>query len=501
MKFLTKQILLSFCLITLTVVALTVSSFILMDNLRTDDYAELKGVLENDYDNSIRNQIEVITSQLTGILNQVDEGIITEEEGKLIAADIIRTARYGENGYFFVDDLKGVNVVLLGLEHVEGVSREESQDSNGNYLTKEFRAVAQSGGGYVDFWWPKPDETEGSLKRAYVELFEPFGWVIGTGNYLDDINIILDEKKQSSEAVGKSNLLLIVSIGAIVLIVGMAIAGFFSVTITKPIKLITKQLKQIATLDIRASQDLNSLSTRTDEIGIMAKSVSLLTDEFSNIIHEILTFSKQLQHHSNDMSKIAELTNTTTISIVNAVEEFTVGAQDQAEEANNSASSLDSLNDYITTSSQLADSVIASSIKVVDQQVIGGKSVEELVKEFKASRAAIDSLSNNIEELSEHSKSINDIVTTIEGIAAQTNLLALNASIEAARAGEAGKGFAVVASEIRSLAEQTTASTSEINGIINLVTNSVDASKNDFTTSSKSVNISYEKMNQVKETT
>ena len=500
MKFQVKQLLISFLLITIAVGSLSISSFVIMQKIKAADYQQLETVLKADYDNAIKNQVEAITLQLYAITDQVDAGMLTDQEGRLLAADIIRQAKYGETGYFWADDLEGNNVVLLGNKDVEGTNRDDLQDKKGTYLIKELRANALAGGDYLDYWFPKPGEEEPSLKRGYSMLFEPYGWVIGTGNYLTDIEGILAEKEVMSANAATRNRIAMMVVGIIVLLIGLGIATIFSFTITSPIKKITKELQRISQLKLQETQDLAVLGKRKDEIGIMAKSLSHVNQEFRNVISEILDFSAQLQNQSHDMSGIAAQTNDSTVSVVAAVEEFARGAASQADEASSSVLSLESLNEHILSNNNLADEVIASSDKVNEHQDQSRATFEEMIREFGSTLEAIRSLSENINQLSEHSSAINDIVTTIEGIAGQTNLLALNASIEAARAGEAGKGFAVVASEIRNLAEQTTDSTSEINNIINLVTASVDASKENMTVSNTSVETAYQKMNLVKET-
>ena len=76
-----------------------------------------------------------------------------------------------------------VNVVLYGRKDVEGRSRLEDKDQQGTYVTKEFLAKAKAGGGYGEYWFPKRGETTPQLKRSYVLLFKPFGWVVGSGYY------------------------------------------------------------------------------------------------------------------------------------------------------------------------------------------------------------------------------------------------------------------------------------------------------------------------------
>lgn len=134
-------------------------------------------------DQLIKSEVETAVSLLQAIYIKQQQGEMTLEKAKLLGADLLRELRYGADGYFWADTTEGVNVVLYGRKDVEGRNRLEDQDPKGTFYVKEFLAKGKAGGGYVEYLFTKRGQTTVQPKRSYVRLFEPFGWVVGTGYY------------------------------------------------------------------------------------------------------------------------------------------------------------------------------------------------------------------------------------------------------------------------------------------------------------------------------
>ncbi|MCP4971971.1 MAG: methyl-accepting chemotaxis protein, partial [Arcobacter sp.] len=124
-------------------------------------------------------------------------GIIPDEELEDRLKGIIESTRYGQSGYFWINDTDAVMVMYPIKPELNGKDLYDYKDKNGKQIFKEFAKVAKySNSGFVDYVWPKPGYQKPQNKISYVKLFSPFNWVIGTGEYVDNVT-----KKLQKEAL------------------------------------------------------------------------------------------------------------------------------------------------------------------------------------------------------------------------------------------------------------------------------------------------------------
>lgn len=137
----------------------------------------------------IKSQVETALSMLQAIYMKSRNGDMTLDQAKTLGADMLRDLSYGKEGYFWADTVDGINVVLGWKKELEGKSRLDNRDPKGMYYVRHFLSTGKAGGGYVNYLFHRIDQEPWVRKRSYVKRFEPFGWVIGTGYYLDDKGI------------------------------------------------------------------------------------------------------------------------------------------------------------------------------------------------------------------------------------------------------------------------------------------------------------------------
>lgn len=193
----------------MTIIGIMVVAFMVfsinfsVDNMRAIDKRVLQEEEENirkDYDDCIKQQVVQVISLLETYQAEIEAGIYTKEEGMKIAADKIRALRYGTEGYFWVDQSDGTNVVLLGND-VEGTNRLNTKDVTGFEMVKDFiQGALTQNGYYCDYQYPKEGGTEPMPKRAYTQYYAPFDWVVGTGNYIDNIDTQIAASKETADA-------------------------------------------------------------------------------------------------------------------------------------------------------------------------------------------------------------------------------------------------------------------------------------------------------------
>ena len=466
-----------------TIVALVLCAVISSESMKQLQSKALE-TLEADerasYDEQIKQQVDNVISLCQTIYDQYQAGVYTEEEAKKLAADEIRQLRYGDAGYFWVDQYDGTNVVLLGND-TEGTNRMETKDANGYQMVKEIIRVGQEAdGGYTDYVFPKEGETEPSPKRSYSKAFEPFGWVIGTGNYTDyiDDQVASIEKDFSSYVTGRMTLFIISTLIEGIIVVLLLI--MIIISIIRPLK------KCISSIGVMEQGDFSqamgtALLKRRDDFGKLAASLESMRNEMSGLIGEVKSQATEITRMVQEIDDNIQALDEEIENVSATTEELAAGMEETAassEEINAMSHEIESAAKSIATRSQ-DGATEADDIR--DRAVGIKKTTTENDERTKAIHAEInDGLTKALEDIKVVDQ-IGVLAESIMEITGQTNLLALNASIEAARAGEAGKGFAVVADEIRVLAEQSKAAVVHIQdvtkNVVESVTNLEDGAK------------------------
>ena len=466
-----------------TIVALVLCAIISSESMKQLQSKALE-TLEADerasYDEQIKQQVDNVISLCQTIYDQYQAGVYTEEEAKKLAADEIRQLRYGDAGYFWVDQYDGTNVVLLGND-TEGTNRMETKDANGYQMVKEIIRVGQEAdGGYTDYVFPKEGETEPSPKRSYSKAFEPFGWVIGTGNYTDyiDDQVASIEKDFSSYVTGRMTLFIISTLIEGIIVVLLLI--MIIISIIRPLK------KCISSIGVMEQGDFSqamgtALLKRRDDFGKLAASLESMRNEMSGLIGEVKSQATEITRMVQEIDDNIQALDEEIENVSATTEELAAGMEETAassEEINAMSHEIESAAKSIATRSQ-DGATEADDIR--DRAVGIKKTTTENDERTKAIHAEInEALTKALEDIKVVDQ-IGVLAESIMEITGQTNLLALNASIEAARAGEAGKGFAVVADEIRVLAEQSKAAVVHIQdvtkNVVESVTNLADGAK------------------------
>lgn len=439
-------------------------------------------IIENDmrssYDEQIKAQVDNVISLCQSIYNRYEKGEYTLDEAEKLAADQIRDLRYGNNGYFWVDTYDGTNVVLLGND-TEGTNRMDAVDTNGfAYMQAIINAGKQEDGGFTDYVFPREGETESSPKRAYSKAFEPFGWVLGTGNYTDDIDDdVLDVKNEFSSYESNSRMA-IIGIAVVMEVILISVLTLITVSIVKPLKKSLAHIEEIAQGDFSKEFEQDLLK-RKDDFGQLADSLEKMRSEMNELIGEVKSEALEITGMVQEIDTSLQALDDQIENVSATTEELAAGMEETAassEEINAMSHEIESAAKSIAERSQdganEADEIRERAVKIkkdTDENDRRTRSIHEEINE---------SLTKALDDIKVVDQ-INVLAKSIMDITGQTNLLALNASIEAARAGEAGKGFAVVADEIRVLAEQSKAAVAHIQEVTVNVTAAVENLAND----------------------
>ena len=474
-----KMLILVICVLLMAFFSFLLSRYYL-DSMKNTALSQLEEQIRADYDTNIKEEVQNAISMLDAVNKKYENGEYTLDEAKKIGADLLRDMRYGEAGYFWADQTDGTNVVLLGSA-TEGTNRIGATDANGYTMVKYIIENGQQpGGGFTDYVFPKEGETEYSPKRSYSLLYEPFGWVVGTGNYTDYIDDIIASETAEYEAVYNHNVRNLIILSVALLIIIVLIALVISGNIAKALDIVMKDINVISNGDF--SKKINeSLLNRKDDFGILANCIENMRSEIQSLVAKVKERAETLDDLVIDIKSSVSTMNEEVEDVSATTQELAASMEETAASSEEIAAMSQNVGEAVKNIADRAQDGANQIVSIRERAANGKRETESRKRQLDS---IISEIGQSLEKALQDAKVVEQIdalAESIIGITSQTNLLALNASIEAARAGEAGKGFAVVADEIRNLAEQSKETVTHIQEVTGNVTIAVNNLSSDST--------------------
>ena len=428
--------------------ALVCSLLIPLMLIEANSLMRLKSELLESKKAQVKEQVQSAYTLINYYYSQSPQ--LGTEEAKKQAFSAVAALRYGKNGYFWINDMQH-NLIMHPIKtKIIGKNMAQSQDASGKHHWREMVNIVKSKGeGFVEYTYKGPQFKKPKEKVSYVKGLKEWGWVVGSGIYLSDVQEIFLA-------------ILAESLTLLFLVLSFAFFGCWFIVrdITQPINKMLAAVKKIASGDLTHPVNFN----RQDEVGQLGDELTNMTSSLRQLLGNVNDVVFSLSHRASEMRSNTMLTRD--------------GMDRQFNEVNQLAAAMEEMSATIQEVAQNAQTTSGATQQATQETESSQTDVNRSVHEISKLSDNVASANTVMNELNHHTSKIGEVVSVIREISEQTNLLALNAAIEAARAGEAGRGFAVVADEVRSLASRTQSSTGEIEEIIEQLQNK-SASAND----------------------
>ncbi|MDD2887290.1 MAG: methyl-accepting chemotaxis protein [Aliarcobacter sp.] len=521
-----------------------------------------KHILISEKKSKLVNIVELPYSLVESEYKAFLDGKIDEKTAKENALNAIKKLRYDGKNYIWINDdtlphpkmimhpiATSLDGKVLNAEkfncatELEYSNNEVVKTDGKKNLFQSFVEVVNKGNtGFVGYLWPKPkvdgtNTEELYEKLSYVKKFEKWGWVIGSGIYIDDI-----EKQFNSSLI---NIVFVV----LVILFVLGITSYFIVKdIVTKVNLLDNGLVDFFKFLNKENNNVKFISIDSnDEIGKMAKVINENIEKTQKLIiqdHELIEDVKrvvnEVKHGKLDQRIIKHTQNQSLEELKNTFNEMIENTSSNvAQDINKLIRVLDNFakfdfRDRVDNDSGLVSKGLNNLAQIINEMLVENKSngltldessnillanvnrlnlsSNEAAASLEETAAALEQITSNIrnntqniakmasfsnnvtksandgeklanqttvamDEINVQVNSINEAITVIDQIAFQTNILSLNAAVEAATAGEAGKGFAVVAAEVRNLASRSAEAAKEIKTIVENATSKANQGK------------------------
>ncbi|HOW56076.1 MAG TPA: methyl-accepting chemotaxis protein [Syntrophorhabdaceae bacterium] len=396
---------------------------------------QVERIMMTEKQNAVKDVVDVAFSTLADYDKRVKIHDIEMGEAQIGAIKSIQQLRYRGSEYFWINNTEPKMLSNPGKTDLEGQDLSGFEDpKTKKKIFVEMTGIAKDKkAGFYEYYWTKPGTKTPARKQSYVKYFEPWGWIVGSGIFLDDVN----------REIAKFRWIIIGTTLICALIV-LGLSYLIANSIQRDLNKAVDASRCLSGGDL--SIDIES--TGSDESGQLLDSMKNMIASFNTMVGNIKASVQNLDISVGTIKTLAVRTSEST--------------RTQSDQANQISVSAEEMSQTIIDVANNATGVKEASTNAMEAAMSGKKVTQEAVEEVGNVRDSSAQLASTIQKLDQRVSEVAKIITIIDDIADQTNLLALNAAIEAARAGEHGRGFAVVADEVKKLAEKTMNATKEI---------------------------------------